>query len=83
MSMEHPCFFCGAAAHPSTGHAYTPRVLACYRCTVEAWSWVRDHTNKRSRKGRFAGTSFYEAATRQVEPTASDAVEAGPPSERA
>lgn len=55
--MQHPCFFCGGAAHPATGHAYSETVLACWRCTLEAWSWVRAHTNG---KGRRKGPAFYE-----------------------
>lgn len=64
--METPCFFCGGAAHPATGHAYSERVLACRRCTLEAFSFVREHTNKkaaRRQRGEFAAMlSFYESA---------------------
>lgn len=62
--MEHPCFFCGAAAHPATGHAYSPTCLACYRCTVEAFKFVQGHTNKKAsgKKHTKTAISFYEAA---------------------
>jgi hypothetical protein len=67
--MDHPCFFCGGAAHPATGHAYSETVLACRRCTLEAFSFVQGHTNKstgkKSRSGAVRPTtalSFYEAA---------------------
>lgn len=62
--MEHPCFFCGGAAHPATGHAYTARVLACYRCTKEAFAFVKSHTNKKASGKKYVKTamSFYEAA---------------------
>jgi len=66
--MQNPCFFCGGAAHPATGHAYSATVLACYNCTVEAFRFVVGHTNKKaarrqSKGGEFAATlSFYESA---------------------
>ncbi len=66
--MQTPCFFCGGAAHPATGHAYSERVLACRRCTVEAFIFVQGHTNKKAARrqrqgGEFAAAlSFYEAA---------------------
>ena len=61
--MEHACFFCGGAAHPSTGHAYSERVLACRRCTLEAFTWVRAHCNRtQGRKHTKTALTFYEAA---------------------
>lgn len=68
--MEHPCFFCGGAAHPATGHAYSERVLACRRCTLEAFSFVRGHTNKKAsgKKHTKTALSFYEAAVLKVTP---------------
>lgn len=61
--MEHPCFFCGGAAHPATGHAYSERVLACRNCTHEAFTFVQSHTNKRAgKKHTQTAMSFYEAA---------------------
>ncbi len=59
------CNFCGGPTHPATGCQYGPRTIACYRCTVECWRWVRLHTGKspRRRPGRpTPGVSFYEAA---------------------
>jgi hypothetical protein len=63
--MVHPCFFCGGAAHPATGHAYSERVLSCRRCTLEAFSFVRGHTNKKAsgKKHTKTALSFYECAT--------------------
>lgn len=52
------CFFCGGPAHPATGCQYTERVIACGRCTREAWAWVKGWTNRK----RKDGLSFYEAA---------------------
>lgn len=66
--MQNPCFFCGGAAHPATGHAYSPTCLACYRCTIEAFKFVQGHTNKKAARrqakgGEFAAKlSFYESA---------------------
>ncbi len=62
--MDHPCFFCGGAAHPATGHAYSERVLACHRCTLEAFAFVRGHTNKKAsgKKHMRTALSFYESA---------------------
>lgn len=62
--MEHPCFFCGGAAHPATGHAYSERVLACRRCTQEAFAFVVSHTNKKAsgKKHTKTALSFYESA---------------------
>lgn len=54
-----PCAFCGGAAHPATGCQYGPSTIACWRCTIEAWRWVKGHTNG---KGLKKGLSFYEAA---------------------
>lgn len=34
------CFFCGGAAHPSTGCQYSPTCLACARCTREFWRFA-------------------------------------------
>lgn len=68
--MDNPCFFCGGAAHPATGHAYSERVLACRRCTLEAFSFVRGHTNKKAsgKKHTKTALSFYEAAVLKVTP---------------
>lgn len=62
--MENTCFFCGGAAHPATGHAYSATVLACHRCTVEAFRFVQGHTNKKAsgKKHTKTALSFYEAA---------------------
>lgn len=62
--MDHPCFFCGGAAHPATGHAYSETVLSCRRCTIEAFRFVAGHTNKKAsgRKHTRTALSFYEAA---------------------
>jgi hypothetical protein len=40
------CFFCGGAAHPSTGCEYSATAVACRRCTEEFWAWhrSRQHT---------------------------------------
>ena len=62
--MEHPCSFCGGAAHPATGCIYGPNTIACWRCTKEAWHWIKGHTNGnvRARRGVKPSLSFYEAA---------------------
>ena len=61
--MENPCFFCGGAAHPATGHAYSERVLACHRCTLEAFRWVKGHCNRvAGKKHTKTALSFYECA---------------------
>ncbi len=62
--MDNPCFFCGGAAHPATGHAYSETCLACHRCTLEAFRFVQGHTNKKAsgKKHTKTALSFYEAA---------------------
>lgn len=63
--METPCSFCGGAAHPSTGCQYSLNCISCWRCTIEAWRWVKGHTNtkaKKVRNGVIPSVSFYEAA---------------------
>jgi hypothetical protein len=63
--MEHPCGFCGGAAHPATGCVYSVTFISCWRCTIEAWRWVKSHTNSKSRRmrsGVVPTLSFYEAA---------------------
>jgi hypothetical protein len=61
--MDNPCFFCGGAAHPATGHAYSETCLACRRCTLEAFRFVQSHTNKKAgRKHARTELSFYESA---------------------
>lgn len=62
--MNNPCFFCGGAAHPATGHRYSEHVLACKRCTLEAFRFVQGHTNKKAsgKKHTKTALSFYEAA---------------------
>lgn len=62
--MDNPCFFCGGAAHPATGHAYSATCLACRRCTLEAFRFVQGHTNKKAsgKKHTKTALSFYEAA---------------------
>lgn len=67
------CSFCGGPAHPSTGCQYGARTLACRRCVVDFWAWVRRHTNgKAARRRRRDGSekpataqTFYEAAGRK------------------
>jgi hypothetical protein len=53
------CPFCGGAAHPATGCEYTPTFVACRRCTVEFWAWVRRWTKPRK------GSDFYGAAAKR------------------
>lgn len=61
--MDHPCFFCGGATHPSCSHRYTPTVVACKRCTLEAFTWVKGHCNRVAGKKHIkTALSFYEAA---------------------
>lgn len=44
--MSESCFFCGGAAHDTTGCRYSESCLACRRCTESFWSWhrARQHT---------------------------------------
>lgn len=61
------CSFCGdPAAHDATGCRYGARTLACHRCVVECWTWVRQHTGGKSRRpkdGRARpALTFYESA---------------------
>lgn len=67
--MDWPCSFCGGAAHPATGCVYTETMIACWRCTDEAWEWIKVFTNGRARRKRRDGIptvktklSFFEAA---------------------
>ena len=62
------CSFCDdPAAHPATGCQYGARTVACYRCTVDCWAWVRRHVNGKGLRPRASGQprsglTFYEAA---------------------
>lgn len=56
---------CGGPSHPATGCVYTPTFVVCYRCTVEAWEWIRRHVNG---KGRRFGPGFYEHVNRIAPP---------------
>lgn len=58
------CATCGGPAHPATGCQYTETFITCYRCTVEAWTWLRRHINE---KGLRSGISFYEHAGKKGE----------------
>lgn len=51
------CFFCSGPAHPAVGCQYTANVIACLRCTKEAFAWIVKHTNS---KGRRKGPNFYD-----------------------
>ncbi len=66
MMMMTTCSFCGGAAHPATGCVYGERTIACRRCTVQFWSWLLSHVNKKKPKRRAGraepSVSFYEAA---------------------
>jgi hypothetical protein len=62
------CNFCGGPAHPATGCQYTETMISCWRCTLEAWRWIKGHTNRmarRSGRGGVPALSFYEAAGRK------------------
>lgn len=62
------CNFCGGAAHPATGCQYSATMISCWRCTVEAWHWIKGHTNRKARRprgGAVTSVSFYEAAGRK------------------
>jgi hypothetical protein len=63
-TVSYRCFFCGGCAHPSCGHFYTPTVIACRRCTVEAF---RNAAGWSNRKGRRRGPAFYDAVVRTRE----------------
>lgn len=39
------CFFCGGAAHPATGHAYSATVIACRNCFMEFFMWAKARIN--------------------------------------
>jgi len=54
---SYRCATCGGPAHPATGCQYTETFITCYSCTVEAWSWIRQHV---AGKGRRRGPSFYD-----------------------
>jgi hypothetical protein len=54
------CAICHGPAHPATGAQYSPRVLVCYGCVVELWTWLRRRMNGRPRGGR--GPNFYDHA---------------------
>lgn len=51
------CRICGGAAHPSTGCAYTPTFLICWRCTLDWAKYIQRWT---SMKGRRRGLNFYD-----------------------
>lgn len=58
------CNFCGGPAHPATGCQYSENMISCYRCTVEAWSWVKHHTSAKAGRRRNkvpTARSFYES----------------------
>ena len=62
------CNLCGGAAHPATGCVYGHGTIACWRCTLDAWRWIKGHTNgkaRRNRGGIVPSVSFYEAAGRK------------------
>jgi hypothetical protein len=52
------CPFCGGPSHPAVGCEYTPTFVACHRCTVEFWAWVRRWIKPRK------GIDFYGAAAK-------------------
>lgn len=56
--VSHVCPTCGGPSHPATGCAYTETFIVCYRCTVEAWAWVRAWTSAKGRRG--GRVSFYD-----------------------
>jgi hydrogenase maturation factor HypF (carbamoyltransferase family) len=57
------CNFCNdPAAHDATGSRYSANMLACHRCVVSFWAWVRQHTRGRKVKDGKAWPDFYEAA---------------------
>ena len=61
------CNFCGnPAAHEATGCRYGPRYIACFRCVIEVWAWIRTHVNGKGRK-KYAGMpTFYECAGTKI-----------------
>lgn len=42
------CSFCGGAAHPATGCQYSPKIISCWRCTINFWKWLEQRTNARN-----------------------------------
>lgn len=58
--MTNPCRFCGGAAHPATGCAYTPTFIVCWRCTLESWTKPRGLLAHINGKGGRKGLYFYE-----------------------
>jgi hypothetical protein len=63
--VSHRCPTCGGPSHPATGCAYSSTFIVCYRCTVEAWAWIRQHT---AGKGRRSGPSFYDHVNHVSQP---------------
>lgn len=55
-TVSHRCPVCGGASHPSTGCEYRPGYVVCWRCTREAWHFIKGWTNKKPRRG---GPDFY------------------------
>lgn len=56
------CFFCGGPAHPATGAQYSARVVACYSCVLEMWTWLRKRMCGKARGGKL---SFYDYVGRK------------------
>jgi hypothetical protein len=51
------CFFCGGVYHPSTGHRWNERVVACGPCAKDFVRWLRGMLNR-----KWGKQNFYEAA---------------------
>ena len=51
------CFFCGGVYHPSTGHIWNERVVACGPCAKHFYKWLRGMLNR-----RWGKKDFYAAA---------------------
>lgn len=57
-TISHRCPICEGCSHPSTGCAYGPTFVVCWRCTTEGWVWILNHVNSKGRRG--GGPSFYD-----------------------
>ena len=52
------CSTCDNPYHPSTGHAFSPTVVACGPCARKFVAFVRARTTR-----RYGGVRFYDYAT--------------------
>lgn len=60
------CSSCQNPYHPSTGHAFTEKIVLCGVCAKEFWTWYKARMRSMSHVKKNMKSSFHDNAMKSV-----------------